>query len=163
MNVTEKIEVRKIYLGKASLFGLLYGLVLGTILAIIVLIIGFTGLFDSFFLIGSPTPSPVGFTGPSTTLILTFSSISLLGLAIGGLIIGFVGALIYNLVSKIGGMVQVGLAEYEPKAKGINALIKKVPYTANAIAPVKNNLNSKVAAGKGFSGKPRSNKLVGKR
>ena len=107
MQPTERIEVRKIYLGSAARFGIFYGAIFGLILGIIILILSLvlnisigTGLFGfdgtGFFLAG------IYFVFYTIIIFLTV----------------FIGALIYNLVAKIGGRLDIGLAEKEQHMKG---------------------------------------------
>ena len=138
MKVTERIEVRKIYLGSATLFGLVYGLVIGIIFAIIVLILGFSNIIAITGIFTASFNSGAGLLDNLTSDIFTFSGVSLLVIAIGGLILGFIGALVYNLVAMIGGKLHLGLAEYERGIKVVNVAAKKTPSIKIAATPVKN-------------------------
>ena len=107
MQLTETIEVRKVYIGSAAKFGLLFGLLIGLITGVTVLI---SNLFPGVNF-GSDILENFGLTGASSVFIfagvvfvLTFMSIFLISVLLSTL---------YNLVSELGGKLHLGLAETE--------------------------------------------------
>ncbi len=104
MKPTERIEVRKIYVGRAAIFGFFYGLVIGLIAAIIVIIAGLFGFTSNV-----PFISAGGIILAGVIVAVMYVLISFIG--------SIISALVYNLISKLGGRIDIGLAEYEPRMK----------------------------------------------
>ena len=104
---TERIEVRKIYVGRAAIFGLLYGLVLGLIIGIYFFASSLIGLENNLTLFGKELKI-VG---------IGIGSIVLVGatifFSIASCIFMIIGSFVYNLISQIGGALHLGLAERE--------------------------------------------------
>lgn len=108
MGQIERIEVKRIYVGRAAMFGLFFGLIIGFIVGIIFLIIGlwFTNFLNNISVLGGNSSLPITTGGKimySFTLIVFYT--------IGSCIIFVVGALLYNLIAKIGFTIHLGLAE----------------------------------------------------
>jgi len=102
---TERIEVRKIYIGKAALFGLLFGLIIGIIVGVFLFVRVLLGV-DSISIFGRivETNLLIGF-------FLLIGSVIFYSIAICAALA--VCALLYNLIASIGGMLHIGLAEQE--------------------------------------------------
>ena len=113
MGDAERIEVRKIYAGRAAVFGLFYGIAIGLI----------SGLFI-FILLISVGNQAIGGLNKATTLWggQSFPQISVgeaflvmiiivLFSSIGMCVLSCVSAFIYNLIAKIGGPIHFGLIE----------------------------------------------------
>lgn len=109
-NPTERIEVRKIYAGRAAIFGLFYGFIIGFIMVIFV-------LFNLIFFEESASLKIAGKEILSTGMIILFLFLFLIGYTILSSIAMGIGALFYNLISSLGGMIHVGLAENEVKQR----------------------------------------------
>ena len=103
----ERIELRKIYVGKAAIFGLLYGLMMGLIIGIFFFVSALIGLENSLTLLGKEFKIDVAGMVAIVLIGATifFSIASCISIA--------VIALIYNLISQIGGALHLGLAEHE--------------------------------------------------
>ena len=102
MGERERIAIKKVYVWRAALFGLLYGLVLGTIF--ISTVLGLLWWFSQ----SREIPPPPGVTGTGVVLIglvsvLVFAVLSALG--------GIAAGLLYNLSAKLGGALHVELEE----------------------------------------------------
>ena len=108
MNPTERIEVRKIYVGRAALFGLLYGLIIGLIFGIFFFVMALAGTSNINFLGRDIKILSVGVGAVIAIGIVIFSSIA-------SCISAAVGAVLYNLIAMMGGMLHLGLAEHEVK------------------------------------------------
>lgn len=111
MAEVERVRLKKIYVGRAALFGSGYGLILGMIFGIISVVIAITSLsgqvvlgieFGSDILIGA-------------SIALGFAV--LIGTIISSVISFVILAAVYNLVSKFKLMIDVEFMEYEPIAK----------------------------------------------
>ncbi len=104
MNPTERIEVRKIYVGKAALFGLLFGLIIGIIVGVFLFV---------RILLGVESVSIFGRIVETNMLIGFFLLIgSVIFYSIAICIALAVCAFLYNLIASIGGMLHIGLAEH---------------------------------------------------
>ncbi len=102
---TERIVLRKIYVWRAALFGLAYGFFLGLVLVIpfyIVMIM--TG--ESYFSDVSGINSLI----LESTFIFSFIILFFYTLISG--VMFAISALVYNLISKTGLRIHLGLAEY---------------------------------------------------
>lgn len=114
MGEMARIEVRKIYAGRAAVFGLFYGIVIGLISGLfifILLITAGTGAINSINKAGSVVGSqPLPLVGVGEAFLVFI--IVVLIYSIGSCILFCVSALIYNLISKIGGPIHFGLVEY---------------------------------------------------
>src|SRR3990167_6315007 len=104
MNPTERVEVRKIYVGRASLFGLLYGLIMGIIIGIF-LFVGILLGSDGVSIFGVAVKASVGMG-----FLLLIGSV--IFYSVIGCIACAVWAIVYNLIAGIGGMMHLGLAEH---------------------------------------------------
>ncbi|MEK6844386.1 MAG: hypothetical protein AABX83_03070 [Nanoarchaeota archaeon] len=108
----ERIELRKIYVGRAAIFGLLYGLVTGLIIGIFFFVGSLIGLQNGFTFFGKALNiSGVGMGSIALIVsIIFFSVASFISMA--------VSAFIYNLISQIGGTLHIGLAERGQEMSG---------------------------------------------
>lgn len=114
MNTEEKrIEIRRFYVGKAALFGLLYGLFIGIIVGIILFVMILLGATKSLNVVGKEFQT----IGIGMGLIVLVVMVVFYALAS---CVGFVVVtLIYNLIAKIGVRVHFGLAEYGETQLGV--------------------------------------------
>jgi|GEM_PF-6290293 len=105
MAVPKRVIVRKVYTGKAALFGLLYGALSGVVLGSVfylMLLFGLSAVSDSFNL-------PV-----NAGIELFFAVILLIFLyTIACCFFAIISAALYNLISRMGGGVHLSLADYE--------------------------------------------------
>ncbi len=134
MDVGERIEVRKVYVWRASLFGLVYGLFAGIIIAIIFVLLLVAGMNQINKTIDSIASASSSFGGESefgqaTTVnsldmntILMFALVLIIISAIGGFLSGLIGGALFNLLAHMGIRNHVGLIEY---AKVKEAQFKK--------------------------------------
>jgi hypothetical protein len=103
MERVERIEVRKFYVGRAALFGLLYGLLFGVIFGVV---------FFLSVLIGDVSlTQSVGNVGVGLGLIVSFGIVIFSAIWIS--VIMVVSALLYNIIVKMGGAIHLGLAEFD--------------------------------------------------
>ena len=111
MAEVERVRLKKIYVGRAALFGLGYGLILGIIFGIVSIVVAITSLsgqvvlgieFGSDILIGA-------------SIALGFAI--LIGTIISSVISFVILAAVYNLVSKFKLMIDVEFMEYEAPVK----------------------------------------------
>ena len=108
----KRIVFKRIYLGRATLLGLYYGIITGIISAFLVFFATYflietivqSGLLSDF----SNEVSSSGFSGAAVLALVYFVVHAILTP-----ILFFIGALIYNLASKMGGAIHFDLAEYE--------------------------------------------------
>ncbi|MEK6890436.1 MAG: hypothetical protein AABX35_04585 [Nanoarchaeota archaeon] len=102
----ERIVVKKFHLKNVALFGLYHGLLVGLILGIMVLIafFSFTSLFANL-------PPTLKASTTSDGFVLAF--IVFVSYTVFSVITSVIWALIYNLVSKMGGSIHFGLVEAE--------------------------------------------------
>ena|SRR3989338_9923012 len=108
MTQMERIEIKKIFVGRAAMFGLFYGLVLGIIVGIFFFIVT---SFAVDFLNNISVPGATG-NIPSTTGGILFASFILIVIyTLGSCFGSAVFALLYNLVAKMGFSIHLGLAE----------------------------------------------------
>jgi len=108
MNPIERIEVRKIYIKNAALFGLLYGLIIGLIIGVFLFVRILLGA-ESINIFGKV----IAISNIWIGVAVLFGSVIFYAIAI---CIAFaISALLYNLLANIGGMLHVGLAESETK------------------------------------------------
>lgn len=103
----ERIVFKRIYVGRAALFGLYYGIFIGLISAIIIFIM-------SIWSINTLQSSSVGDaagleTAGATLIAFIFFILYVVITPIASIIF----ALIYNLIAKIGGALHFDLMEYE--------------------------------------------------
>ena len=136
-NPTERIELRKVYAGSAALLGLLYGLILGIIDAIIVIISGF--VVPGGIIVGVYQFNTLGW-------IFGLAGIVLVANVVLMFLVVLLGSLIYNLVSRMGGGLHLGLAEHVPE-------VKKPKKPMPSKLPVKSS-NSSIAAAVSGTSKP---------
>lgn len=116
MGESERIIVKKIYVGRAALFGLYYGILMGLLMAVLLPLIIST-------LIGALTPD-IGASGSSggSSPFGTGNAIGAGSLVLSALYFGLVVvfsvigsvffAVVYNIVSKVNGSMHVDLEEY---------------------------------------------------
>jgi hypothetical protein len=112
MQLVERIEVRKIFIGSAFKFGLLYGLIIGLIFGIIALVMEMAGYSTGNVFTGGLLPIEG---------IFIVSGVVFLFYVILGIVGAVFGALIYNLVAVMGGKIHIGLAEYEKAVDSMQA------------------------------------------
>ena len=113
MGEVERIEVRKIYVGRAAIFGLLYGLIIGVLFGIAIILMVLLGVGSALNAFGIP----LGLT-TSTALIFAFGAVILY--AIATCIMAIISAALYNLVAKMGGRIDLGLLEFVKMEDKIN-------------------------------------------
>jgi len=113
----ERIVVKKVYVGGATKFGLLYGLIVGFLVTIIMLILLLTNIVGVSDVVG-PASFIYSLLGLSDSMVylLVFT---FLFYTIVGVLVMFVGSLLYNLTSKLGGRLHLGLAEHVAPVKPI--------------------------------------------
>jgi len=117
---TERIEVRKLYPGPAALFSLLHALAWAVIGFLAVLIYGFVS--KGGIVLGTSRYATTG-------EIFMFSGIVFGIILVGLFVMVFLCTLIYNLVSKMKGLLHIGLAEYvaPPKKPKMPKVSKRTP------------------------------------
>tara|TARA_B100000315_G_C14236570_1_gene433418 strand:+ start:285 stop:605 length:321 start_codon:yes stop_codon:yes gene_type:complete len=104
MGQRERIIVRKIYLGSAAMFGLYYGLIIGL-------------LAGGFVLIASllmPSSGGLGVSGALGGFGIVTAGIVFVIYTVAGIVGSVISALLYNIISKIGGSIHVDLEEHVP-------------------------------------------------
>lgn len=116
MAEVQRVELKKIYVWRAALFGLLYGLVLGIIFSLITIFLLAVGV-NNITLFGKNTSSLMAgafITISVLIIILTslFSSLSCL-----------MGAALYNLIAKLGGKIHLALVEHEEKNETTRSIL----------------------------------------
>ena len=123
---SEKIEVKKVYLGRAILFGFLYGLIFGLIIGIILLILILATLMNDISIFGREFQ----ISGILSALVV-FCAMIFLGAVIGSLM-SLICALAYNLAAKLGGKLYLELSgENEER----HSNIKQVKQTLGIDTP----------------------------
>ena len=118
----ERIEVKKVYVGSAVKFGLLYGLIVGFLVTIVMLVL----LLMSIINVGDVV-------GPASFIFSLFGSASLVYLLVFTFffyiimvfIVMLIASLLYNLSSKLGGRLHLGLAEYIAPVKPVKSVQNK--------------------------------------
>jgi hypothetical protein len=111
MAEVQRVRLKKIYVGRAAIFGLGYGLILGIIFGIIAVFVGFTSLSGQTILgINFGNDIMVG-----ASIALGFAV--LIGTIISSVISFIILSAIYNLVSKFKLMIDVEFMEYEAPVK----------------------------------------------
>jgi hypothetical protein len=100
---TKRFRVNKIYIGRAAVFGLLIGIPLGILVAFGFYFFGMTLIDAANDVMGSQSQNTSIFAGFCVALGIIFPFIS------SGVFVIF--ALIYNLISKIGGRMDFGLEQ----------------------------------------------------
>ncbi len=108
MSEEKRIEVRKIYVGKAALFGLLLGLIIGIIAGLVLMILVITGTSKIPY-IGDKLGEGKLLLG----LIAFFGSVFFIAISI--CVLMFICSLFYNLVFLMGARMHFGMAEYEER------------------------------------------------
>ncbi len=96
-----RLILRKVYVWRTALFGLLFGFILGVILAAI-------GLGALWYISQQQGILPPGITGKDIFLIGAIGAGAFAGLSAVG---GIIGALFYNILAKIGGGLHVEMEE----------------------------------------------------
>ena len=102
----ERVRIRKIYPAKAALTGLGFGFFLGLIFAIILIILSFFDVGQFEF-----QERTLDFLSPGFVAVISVLIIILFSLFFA--LIALLWALFYNLISKIGINVDLGLIELE--------------------------------------------------
>lgn len=106
MGEVERISLRKIYVGRAALSGLLFGLLLG-----VVFVLFFMGLFAA----NAVNPENLGLTSslPNSNMFYLYVLIFIPIFALSFCFIFALFALIYNVVVAMKGELHLGLAEMD--------------------------------------------------
>ncbi len=124
---SERIEVRKVYAGRAVLFGFLYGLIFGLIVGIVLLILILATIMNDISVFGREFQ-----TSGILSALAVFSAMIFLGAVVGSLG-SFISALIYNLVAKLGGKLHFDIASNYSEDRHSN--IKQVKQTLGIDTP----------------------------
>ncbi|MBI3334758.1 hypothetical protein HYZ97_04700, partial [Candidatus Pacearchaeota archaeon] len=104
----ERIVIKRLYIGRAALFGLLYGAFLGIIMALVILASAFASSnVEGYAFLAE-------FLGPGFIFILAF--LVLIACAVLSCIGAVLTAVLYNLVSRFGGSMHLDLGEYDAPA-----------------------------------------------
>lgn len=107
MNMVEKRSVvRKIYLGRSTLLGFIFGFIMSLVIGLIVFFISLIVVLAFSSVANNDSGKIV------SDLFINFIISVVLG-TIGVGILVFVFSLVYNLLSRLGLNVHVGLAEYQ--------------------------------------------------
>jgi hypothetical protein len=106
MDEEKRIELSKVYIGKAVIFGLIYGLIVGVVIGFVLFVMILLGAMESISLLGN--------TYDVSGMLKAFSVLagSIFGVGILGGLFCVVAALIYNFVAKVGGKIHIGMEEY---------------------------------------------------
>jgi hypothetical protein len=123
VNEADRFVLNKIYVGRATLFGLVYGLIIGLIVGIIMAILGLVG-------VGVTGVDGYGLIGGNSTFMMFVTPI--LAYTVGGVIGGLVSALLYNLVSLVGVKVHVNLGKHMIAPKTVKVAAKPASKSAAA-------------------------------
>ncbi|MEK6889486.1 MAG: hypothetical protein AABW80_05260 [Nanoarchaeota archaeon] len=120
MGEVERIILKRIYVGKASLFGLYYGAFTG-------LIIGFIAFLAVFISNRLETwlGDMVNMSGFALAFILAV--IIFISVTVIGLIGAFLAVLIYNIVASLGGEINFDLEEYVQMQNRLEGQVEKRP------------------------------------
>lgn len=107
MEEIQRVQLKKIYIWRATLFGLLYGLVSGVVLAVVSNLLIFFG-FKNMHILGQ------NIVNVTVGLIAVVTVLLILIFAIIGAIVFLLGSLVYNIVSKFGSKIHLEFMDYEP-------------------------------------------------
>ncbi len=110
----ERIELRKIYILRATMFGLLFGLFLGIVLGLLVYFVGVASIPDSITIADKQFQTDI-VTSAWFVVSLLFAFVFFVGFFFASVI----GALFYNLIAKIGGRIDLGLKEHEAEQQPV--------------------------------------------
>ena len=137
MGEVERIILRRLYIGKASLFGLYYGAFTGLILgAIAFLAVLVSNRFETWL---GETLNMSGFALAFILAVIIFISITIIGL-----ISAFLAVLIYNIVASFGGEINFDLEEYIQVKDNFENRVESKPVSFAENIPAQNNLQGQV-------------------
>ncbi len=139
VNEADRFVLNKIYVGRATLFGLVYGLVFGLIF----------GAFSAIsIMIGGASVEIPGLIGAGAFMVFL---IVVIFYTVGSLVGFAAGALLYNLISLVGVRMHFNLGRYMIVPSAGNVVVQKSkdvkPVTignAKASSPVSSSSNSGV-------------------
>ena len=142
MNSPDRYLVKKIYVFRSMLWGLVFGLVIGIIFGLVQLLFSLSLITIIMETIAESLPSGAGMADMSNYIpVFSFKLYSIVvGVyAVCGLLIGFFGALLYNILSLIGVRINIDLAKYliAPKIQPVNiGSASPVNVIAKPVVPV---------------------------
>lgn len=121
VNEGDRYVLNKVYVGRAMLFGLVYGLIIGLVVGILIAVLGLVGVDTSSL-------EMVGIGGGAFMMFV----MPIVFCTAGGVIIGLIGSLLYNLVALVGIKLHINLGKYMIAAKPIVKPAVVKPVTASS-------------------------------